>query len=136
MLAGLKKQQKATDKRKVVLKGMNRKEAISILKQYKGNSFGDPLNGGAISVLELIELLNKPDERITVGNLLDLIDYNREYKKYIQILTENDWNTYDQLITSSPLLNKISDLTVKKLYAIDDDTFRILVDWKSARKEQ
>ena len=115
---------------------MNRKEAISILKQYKGNSFGDPLNGGAISVLELIELLNKPDERITVGSLLDLIDYNRESKKYIQILIEDDWDTYDQLITSSPLLNKISDLTVKKLYAIDDDTFRICVDWKSARKEQ
>ena len=69
--------------------------------------------------------------RVTVRDLLDLIDYNRESDiEKIEVCREGgDWNVYDTVSTVSALLIPINFAPIKCMEATDRNTIRIDIDW-------
>lgn len=72
---------------------------------------------------------------MTLGELLDAIDYDREYvNEKIQIIApDGDWDDFDEVSTSSYLLEYIEGKTVKCMAAICAKVIRVELDWSDSR---
>ena len=68
---------------------------------------------------------------MTLNELLDVIDYNRDSEtQHIQICRPNsDWDDCDEVATSSALLCPFGNAKVKEIGAVDVDCIRIDIDW-------
>lgn len=68
---------------------------------------------------------------MTLNELLDVIDYNRDSTiDYIQICRLNsDWDDYDEVLTSSNLLCTIGNAKVKCVGAVAENVIRVEIDW-------
>lgn len=72
------------------------------------------------------------NKKITVKELVYLIDRYRESDERIQIIRYGeDFDCYDEVGTNSNYLDLIGNLEVISISAIDEDTFRIDVNWKN-----
>ena len=71
---------------------------------------------------------------ITLDDLLDLIDYNRESTaERIQIVgPDDDWDTYDEVRTSSTILFHLGSAKVSEIEAVGNDVIRVGIDWSTA----
>lgn len=71
---------------------------------------------------------------ITLNDLLDLIDYNRESEtEKIQIVgPDDDWNEYDEIRTSSAILFHLGSAKVNEIEAVGNDVIRVGIDWSTA----
>lgn len=69
---------------------------------------------------------------MTLGELIDVIDYHREYEHdKIQICRPHEnWEDFDEVITSSALLVPLYDCKVKAIEAIEEYTIRVDIDWE------
>jgi len=71
--------------------------------------------------------------RITLGDLLDLFDYERTSGMIIQVCDNGgDWDDYDEVCIRSPLLHPFEKCKVKEVEAIDKDILRVDIDWSDA----
>lgn len=68
---------------------------------------------------------------MTLNELLDVIDYNRELStQKIQLCRPNaDWDDYDEVAISSALLCPFGNAKVKEIGAIEADVIRVDIDW-------
>ena len=84
-----------------------------------------------------VEELPSAGPKITLDDLLDLIDYNRESTtERIQICgPDDDWDDYDELRTSSSLLFHIGRAKVSEIEAVSKDVIRVGLDWSTLSKE-
>ena len=72
--------------------------------------------------------------RITLGELLDLFDYERTSGMLIQICDEvGDWDAYDELSIGSQLLYPLEQCKVLEVGAIEKDILRVNIDWSDAK---
>lgn len=78
------------------------------------------------------------EPKITLNDLLDLLDYNRESTtERIQICRPDaDWDDYDELGTCSPILEPLLDAEVNEIGAISEGVTRVDIDWDSVRKAE
>ena len=69
---------------------------------------------------------------ITLGDIIDLIDVNRESNiQKIQICHRfGDWDEYDTVTTSSELLVPFEECIVKEIGAAEMNTIRVDIEWK------
>ena len=69
---------------------------------------------------------------ITLGDLIDLIDYNRDSKnQMIQICCAGgDWDEYDTVSISSSLLEPLEECLVKEIGAEGVNIIRVDIEWK------
>ena len=74
------------------------------------------------------------DSKITVGQLLKVININGDER--IQVCNQygDDWNEYDDVSAESSLLDAISACEVKVVGAIKKDIIRIDIDWSEFNK--
>lgn len=69
-------------------------------------------------------------DRITVKQLLDLIDYNGDGNVKIQVCTKGgDWEDFDEFRSCSSFLDAIENCTVNEFGAIENNVIRIDIDW-------
>lgn len=68
---------------------------------------------------------------MTLNELLDVVDYNRESEKErIQICRPDaNWDEYDEVVTGSALLCPFGNAKVLELGAIKEDVIRVAIDW-------
>lgn len=68
---------------------------------------------------------------MTLNELLDVIDYNRDSTtEKIQICKpDSDWDDCDEVATSSALLCPFGNAKVKVIGAVDEDVIRVEIDW-------
>ena len=68
---------------------------------------------------------------MTLNELLDVIDYNRESEtQKIQLCRPGaNWEDCDEVSTSSALLCPFGNAKVKEIGAIDEDVIRVDIDW-------
>ena len=72
--------------------------------------------------------------RITLGELLDLFDYERTSGMIIQICDDGgDWNDYDEVSTKSSLLHPFERCKVKEASVVDAGVIRVDIDWSDAK---
>lgn len=71
---------------------------------------------------------------ITLNDLLDLIDYNRESTaEKIQIVgPDDDWNEYDEIRTSSVVLFHLGSAKVSEIEAVGNGVIKVGIDWPTA----
>ena len=75
------------------------------------------------------------NDRVTVGQLIDLIDYNREGTVVIQVcIKDGDWEDYDNVRSDSSFLEAIENCKVNEMSAIAERVFRIDIDWSEFNK--
>ena len=101
----------------------------ALLAEYDRVHVGPP--GGA---RKLIEDAPEVKPTITLNDLLDLIDYNREFTaERIQICgPDDDWDDYDEIRTSSALLFHLGSAKVSEIEAVGNDVIRVGIDWSTA----
>jgi hypothetical protein len=101
-------------------------ERERLLAEYDKAHVGPP--GGARKLIEDAPTV-KPE--ITLNDLLDLIDYNRESEtEKIQICRpDSDWDDCDEVGTSSALLCPFGNAEVKCIGAVDENVIRVDIDW-------
>lgn len=104
-------------------------ERERLLAEYDRVHVGPP--GGA---RKLIEEAPEVKPTITLDDLLDLIDYNRESTaERIQIVgPDDDWDTYDEVRTSSTILFRLGSAKVNEIEAVGNDVIRVGIDWSTA----
>ena len=69
-------------------------------------------------------------DRLTVRQLIDLIDYNGDGNVRIQVCTsDGDWEDFDEFRSCSSFLDAIENCTVNEFGAIDNNVIRIDIDW-------
>lgn len=70
---------------------------------------------------------------VKVKDLINLIDYNRESERdLIEVCRmSGDWEDYDTMCTSSPLLFPIYEAPIECMGAIKENTIRIDIDWNA-----
>lgn len=74
-------------------------------------------------------------ERVTVGQLMDLIDYNGDGTVRIQVCTKDgDWEDYDEVRSDSSFLEAIENCFVNEMSAIGKRVIRIDIDWSEFGK--
>ena len=107
-------------------------DADALLAEYDRVHVGPP--GGA---RKLIEEAPSAEHTITLDDLLDLIDYNRESTaERIQICgPDDDWDDYDEVRTSSSILFHIGRAKVSEIEAVSKDVIRVGLDWSTLSKE-
>ena len=68
---------------------------------------------------------------MTLNELLDVIDYNRDSTtEKIQICKpDSDWDDCDEVATSSALLCPFGNARVKEIGAVDENVIRVSIDW-------
>ena len=68
---------------------------------------------------------------MTLAELLDVIDYNRDSTtQTIQLCRcGGEWEEVDETVTSSSLLLPLYTAKVKEIGAIDENVFRVDIDW-------
>ena len=70
------------------------------------------------------------NNKITVKQLIDLIDYNGDGNVRIQVCTsDGDWEDFDEVRSCSSFLDAIENCTVNEFEAIDNNVIRIDIDW-------
>ena len=104
-------------------------ERERLLAEYDRVHVGPP--GGA---RKLIEEAPEVKPTITLDDLLDLIDYNRESTaERIQIVgPDDDWDTYDEVRISSTILFHLGSAKVSEIEAVGNDVIRVGIDWSTA----
>lgn len=68
---------------------------------------------------------------MTLNELLDVIDYNRESElERIQICKpDSDWEDFDEVVSSSALLRPFGNAKVRCIGAIAENVIRVEIDW-------
>lgn len=68
---------------------------------------------------------------MTLNELLDVYDYNRESKtEYIQICRpDGNWDDFDEVLTSSALLCPFGNAKVECIGAVAENCIRVDIDW-------
>lgn len=68
---------------------------------------------------------------MTLAELIDVIDYNRDSTtQMIQMCRcGGEWDEFDETVTSSTLLLPLYTAKVKEIDAIDENVFRVDIDW-------
>lgn len=68
---------------------------------------------------------------MTLNELLDAIDYNREFEsEKIQIVRpDGDWGDFDEVATCSAMLCPFGNAKVKLIGAICQNVIRVSIDW-------
>lgn len=98
----------------------------ALIAEYDRVHVGPP--GGARKLME-----DAPSAKLTItlNDLLDLIDYNRESEtEKIQIVgPDDDWNEYDEIRTSSVVLLHLGSAKVNEIEAVGNDVIRVGIDW-------
>lgn len=101
----------------------------ALIAEYDRVHVGPP--GGARKLMEDAPTV-KPE--ITLNDLLDLIDYNRESTaERVQIVgPDDDWDAYDEIRTSSVVLFHLGAAKVNEIEAVGNDVIRVGIDWPTA----
>lgn len=68
---------------------------------------------------------------MTLNELLDVIDYNREstYEKIQICRPDSNWDDCDEVLTSSALLCPFGDANVNEIGAVGENIIRVDIDW-------
>ena len=68
---------------------------------------------------------------MTLNELLDVIDYNRDSTiEKIQICRpDSDWDDCDEVLTSSALLCPFGNAKIRCIGAVDENVIRVEIDW-------
>lgn len=70
-------------------------------------------------------------DRVTVRQLIDLIDYNGDGNVRIQVCTsDGDWEDFDEFRSCSSFLDAIGNCTGNEIGVIDKNVIRIDIDWE------
>ena len=68
---------------------------------------------------------------MTLNELLDVIDYNREseYEKIQICRPDANWDDCDEVLTSSALLCPFGNAKVNSIGAVNENVIRVDIDW-------